>query len=175
MPKMNMSSHVRDTRRPKQASHRSAPDTTASETGDSLDRCSVDVVHLGAVQASRRQMPDSDHVARVGELLSLLSNPTRLRILLALRSVTGAAERELCVCDLAVVAEASKSLASHQLRLLRAAGLVVPRRRGKLVYYRLAGGAAAGLITDVAALTEWPSEIAESDDHPRAVRPRKTR
>jgi DNA-binding transcriptional ArsR family regulator len=112
----------------------------------------VDVVHLRAVQAARRQMPDADHLASVSELLSLLSNPTRLRILLALRSVTGAEDRELCVCDLAIVAEASKSLTSHQLRLLRAAGLVLPRRRGKLVYYRLADGPATALVSDAVAL-----------------------
>lgn len=97
-------------------------------------------------------MPDADHLASVSELLSLLSNPTRLRILLALRSVTGAEDRELCVCDLAIVAEASKSLTSHQLRLLRAAGLVLPRRRGKLVYYRLADGPATALVSDAVAL-----------------------
>ena len=180
MPKMNMSSYVRSTPRPRQASRSGRPNPTNSARGVSLDRCDVDVVHLGAVQASRRQMPGTDQVARVGELLSLLSNPTRLRILLALRSVTGAPERELCVCDLAVVAEASKSLTSHQLRLLRAAGLVVPRRRGKLVYYRLAGGAASGLITDVASLTEppdteRPGAVAGSKEPVRAVRSRRPR
>ena len=117
------------------------------------DCCDVDVVHLGAVQAAREQMPDVDHIDSVGELLSLLSSPTRLRILLALRSVNGEEDRELCVCDLAVVAGASKSLASHQLRLLRAAGLVLPRRRGKLVYYRLADGPASALVADAVALT----------------------
>ncbi len=114
----------------------------------SLDTCDVDVVHLAAVQTARRQMPDGSDLERVAELLSLLSNPTRLRILLALRSVTGQPENELCVCDLAIVSEASKSLASHQLRLLRAAGLVIPKRRGKLVYYRLAAGAIQALISD---------------------------
>lgn len=117
------------------------------------DQCDVDVVHLGAVQAARGQMPSPEHVDSVSELLSLLSSPTRLRILLALRSVTGAQERELCVCDLAVVAGASKSLTSHQLRLLRAAGLVLPRRRGKLVYYRLADGPASALVSEAVALT----------------------
>lgn len=143
--------------------------------GSSLDHCDVDVVHLEAVRASRLQMPDTDDVARVGELLSILSNPTRLRILLALRSVTGAAERELCVCDLAVVAEASKSLTSHQLRLLRTAGLVTPRRRGKLVYYRLASGAASDLISDVGALTQGRRAGTFSDETTRSMTSRKTR
>ena len=42
---------------------------------------------------------------------------------------------ELCVCDLAWVAERSENLVSHHLRVLRAAGLVRSRRDGKMVMY----------------------------------------
>ena len=155
MNDMNVSSHVRPGRGKGQSRSRPKETSGAGATlrgAARVDRCDVDVVHLPAVQAARGQMPDADHLASVSELLSLLSNPTRLRILLALRSVTGADDRELCVCDLAIVAEASKSLTSHQLRLLRAAGLVLPRRRGKLVYYRLAEGPATALVSDAVAL-----------------------
>ena len=153
MNDMNVSSHVRSTRGKGQSRSKDARAPGAPARGTvAVDRCDVDVVHLRAVQAARGQMPDADHLASVSELLALLSNPTRLRILLALRSVTGAEDRELCVCDLAIVAEASKSLTSHQLRLLRAAGLVLPRRRGKLVYYRLAEGPATALVSDAVAL-----------------------
>jgi DNA-binding transcriptional ArsR family regulator len=44
---------------------------------------------------------------------------------------------ELCVCDLAVVADLSVSAVSHQLRLLRDRDLVTARRDGRMVYYRL--------------------------------------
>lgn len=42
---------------------------------------------------------------------------------------------ELCVCDLAWVAERAENLVSHHLRILRGAGLVRSRRDGKLVMY----------------------------------------
>ena len=44
---------------------------------------------------------------------------------------------ELCVCDLAWVAERSQNLVSHHVRRLRAAGLVRSRRDGKMVMYSL--------------------------------------
>ena len=82
------------------------------------------------------------------ELLSLLSSGTRLKMLLALRPSPRSPHPELCVCDLAAVAGVSKSLTSHQLRLLRTAGLVVARRAGKLAYYRLAQAPMAALLRD---------------------------
>jgi DNA-binding transcriptional ArsR family regulator len=44
---------------------------------------------------------------------------------------------ELCVCDLAWVAERSQNLVSHHVRALRSAGLVRSRRDGKMVMYAL--------------------------------------
>lgn len=103
------------------------------------DTCDVDVVHLDAVRAARLALPDETELLRATEFHTLLSNPTRLKIVLGLRAGSKKSQlSELCVCDLAIVAGASKSMTSHQLRLLRAAGLVVPRRAGKLTYYRLA-------------------------------------
>jgi DNA-binding transcriptional ArsR family regulator len=44
---------------------------------------------------------------------------------------------ELCVCDLAWVAERSQNLVSHHLRTLRTHGLARSRRDGKMVLYSL--------------------------------------
>jgi ArsR family transcriptional regulator, lead/cadmium/zinc/bismuth-responsive transcriptional repressor len=44
---------------------------------------------------------------------------------------------ELCVCDLAWVAERAENLVSHHLRQLRSHGLVASRRDGKMVMYSL--------------------------------------
>lgn len=60
-----------------------------------------------------------------------LSDPTRLRILLLLL------QRELCVCDLTAVLEMEQSRISHQLRVLRNAGLVEDIRDGKWIIYRV--------------------------------------
>ena len=70
-------------------------------------------------------------VRDVAETFRILGDPTRVRILDAL------AGGELCVCDIASLAEISESAVSHQLRLLRGMRLVRPRRAGRLVYYAL--------------------------------------
>jgi DNA-binding transcriptional ArsR family regulator len=44
---------------------------------------------------------------------------------------------ELCVCDLAWVAERSQTLVSHHVRALRTHGIVRSRREGKMVMYSL--------------------------------------
>lgn len=86
------------------------------------------------VTAVRAAMPDQDLVVEVADVFALLSDPSRLRLLVAL--LEGG---ELCVCDLAAAAGMSESAASHALRLLRAHRVVsTPRRSGRLSYYRLA-------------------------------------
>lgn len=114
----------------------------------SEDQCEIEVVHFDAVRAARTSLPADSQLGRIADLLTLLSNPTRLRMLLALQPNPQKPYDELCVCDLAVVAGVSPSMTSHQLRLLRTAGLVVARRDGKLVYYRLAKGDTAALLRD---------------------------
>ena len=44
---------------------------------------------------------------------------------------------ELCVCDLAWIAERSQTLVSHHVRALRAHGIVRSLREGKMVMYSL--------------------------------------
>jgi DNA-binding transcriptional ArsR family regulator len=44
---------------------------------------------------------------------------------------------ELCVCDLAWIAERSQTLVSHHVRALRNHGIVRSRREGKMVMYSL--------------------------------------
>lgn len=139
----------------------SATPPNAPRTRDTYDACEVDVVHLDAVTTARAALPPVDELERVAGLVALLANASRLRMLLALQPARSP-RAELCVCDLALVAGASKSMTSHQLRLLRAAGLVRRRRSGRLTYYRLAGGALLPLLIDLASLaTPEASTVAE--------------
>ena len=78
----------------------------------------------------------------------LIAYINQRRIMMALRPHGSEMPPELCVCDLAVLTDASESMTSHQLRLLRDAGLVSQRRDGKLVRYRLASGPIAHLLGD---------------------------
>ena len=44
----------------------------------------------------------------------------------------------MCVCDVAVLLNMTKSAISHQLRVLKQSNLVKYRKEGKIVYYSLA-------------------------------------
>jgi ArsR family transcriptional regulator len=67
----------------------------------------------------------------LSELFKVFGDSTRLRILYVLL------RGEKCVYHIAQSLEMGQSAISHQLRILRAAGLVRPRREGKTVYYSL--------------------------------------
>jgi len=62
-----------------------------------------------------------------------LADPVRLRIVRLLR------RRDLCVCELTAVLGMEQSRISHQLMILRRAGLVEDVRDGKWIIYRLPG------------------------------------
>lgn len=64
-------------------------------------------------------------------LFSMLSDKTRLRILLLLR------EHELCVCEIFAALDMSQPRVSRQLGILKQARLIKDRREGKWVYYKL--------------------------------------
>ncbi|MDP9165543.1 MAG: metalloregulator ArsR/SmtB family transcription factor [Actinomycetota bacterium] len=85
------------------------------------------------VARARRRMPSLDEASRLTSLLSLIADPVRLRLLYALN-----VSEELCVGDLALALEANEDQVTYALRLLRAAGLVVARKEGRVVYNRLA-------------------------------------
>lgn len=86
----------------------------------------------GDLASVRDVMPAERAVADLADVFSLLSDPGRLRLLAALLA------GELCVGDLAAVAEMTESAASHALRILRAHRVVEVRRSGRMAYYRLA-------------------------------------
>jgi ArsR family transcriptional regulator, lead/cadmium/zinc/bismuth-responsive transcriptional repressor len=101
-------------------------------TAKDLADCSCYIVHPECVEAARSAAIEPRLLAALGELFKVFSDATRLRILGAL------SVGELCVCDIGAVLGMTQSAVSHQLAVLRAAGLVAYRREGKTVYYRLA-------------------------------------
>lgn len=92
----------------------------------------VDATSVGRASGSG---VDTVAAGRLSGLLTLLSDPVRLRILFALVAVD-----ELCVGDLALVLSISMDQSSYALKQLRAAGLVETRRDGRVIFYRLADG-----------------------------------
>lgn len=94
--------------------------------------CDCDVIHEDVVAAVSGRMPSDDGVMALADFFSVFADSTRVRILWALD------QAELCVCDIAVLLNMTKSAISHQLRVLREKDLVRTRRDGKVIYYALA-------------------------------------
>jgi DNA-binding transcriptional ArsR family regulator len=67
----------------------------------------------------------------VTELLKIISDRTRLRILMLLQ------RKELCVCQLMAVLGISQPLVSRNLSLLMRAGFLEDRREGKMIFYKI--------------------------------------
>lgn len=90
--------------------------------------CCVDPENVGIVLEN---LTKDDDIVDMSEIFKLLGDPSRLRIVSALRI------KELCVGDLAAIMEISQSGVSHQLRLLKKNRIVKTRREGKMIYYTL--------------------------------------
>nr|AAB42205.1 arsenite inducible repressor [Yersinia enterocolitica]AAD16860.1 arsenite inducible repressor ArsR [Yersinia enterocolitica W22703] len=66
------------------------------------------------------------------QLFKILSDETRLAIVMLLRE-----SGEMCVCDLCGATSESQPKISRHMAILREAELVLDRREGKWVHYRL--------------------------------------
>jgi len=85
---------------------------------------------------------NAEQVAAAVTSFALLADPTRVRMLWALR------EAKLDVATLAGVAGCRPTVASQHLSKLRFAGLVEGTRNGQRVVYRLRGGHVRALLNE---------------------------
>ena len=104
------------------------------------DGCRIRVVHLERVEQARREAISARELEQLSLTFSVLGDPNRLRIVMALRNV------EMCVCDLAAFTGLSESAVSHQLRRLKDLSVVKKRRAGQIIYYCLDDEHVAGLL-----------------------------
>ena len=79
-------------------------------------------------------------------ITNALSDQNRVRVLQALKG------GEVCVCQITEFLGLSPSTASKHLSILKAARLVVARKEGRWMYYRLAGGDAPPPVQEA---LEW--------------------
>lgn len=86
-----------------------------------------------SVARARSAQLSPEEVDRLAEVLSIVGERVRARVVCALLAVD-----ELCVGDVALAAGISDDAASYALRVLRTAGFVQRRREGRLNFYRLA-------------------------------------
>jgi len=100
-------------------------------TFDDDVRCAVSSVHQEMVDQIRQKMPAEEKLYDLAELFKVFGDSTRIKIIWALF------EEEMCVCDIASLLNMTQSAISHQLRVLKQARLVKPRREGKNIFYSL--------------------------------------
>jgi len=96
------------------------------------DRCDLLCLDLAKAEALRAARTTESEARALAAGFRALGDPTRLTLALALRD-----GGELCVCDLAWIAERAENLVSHHVRALRTAGLADYRREGKMALYSL--------------------------------------
>src|SRR6266849_8571880 len=96
------------------------------------DHCELRCLHLRVAERLRKKRLAPEQADVAAGKARALSDPTRLMLAAALLEAG-----ELCVCDLAWIAERSQTLVSHHVRTLRTHGVVRSRREGKMVMYSL--------------------------------------
>jgi ArsR family transcriptional regulator, lead/cadmium/zinc/bismuth-responsive transcriptional repressor len=84
-----------------------------------------------------------DQVVELADMFQMMSDPTRLRIILACLDAPAA------VGEMAERLGISASLVSHHLRLLRAARLLQAERRGRQVFYAVGDQHIRSMLSDM--------------------------
>ncbi len=96
-----------------------------------IKKSDCEAINPDIVENLKPVMPDLEMLFELSDFFKVMGDGTRIRLLWALE------EAEMCVNDLAVLLDMTKSAVSHQLKILRTAKLVKAEKRGKNVYYAL--------------------------------------
>jgi len=107
--------------------------------------------HHSSIEQHFDHMPAQEAFEVTADLFKLMSDPTRIRLFWLL------CHCEECVLNLSVMMDMSSPALSHHLKLLKAFGLIVSRRKGKEVYYRASDSVQADALHHV---IEHVAEIA---------------
>ena len=92
--------------------------------------CSV--IHRQRMEEARSALKNIKAISKLTAFFKSFADDTRLRIMIVLDSV-----EEMCVNDIAVALDMTKSAISHQLSYLKDCGLLKSRKEGKVVFYSL--------------------------------------
>lgn len=90
-----------------------------------------EAINIDIVNKVKPNMPETKLLYELSDFFKVMGDGTRIQLLWALE------ESEMCVGDLAVLLNMTKSAVSHQLKVLRTAKLVKAEKKGKNVYYAL--------------------------------------
>ena len=118
--------------------------------------------NIGEVKIMAHQnFPPENVISKMRDMLSIASDMTRLKIMLSLLDESrcecehtncGCCEHrecmiEKCVSEIMKDVNASQSLVSHQLKILKDFDLVTTRREGTKIYYSLSDGHVKQLLS----------------------------
>lgn len=87
--------------------------------------------HMRLVAEAKSNMPPEDMIVEIGVRFKVMSEPTRIKILLALQA------GEMCVEHITEVVKGTQSAVSHQLKILRDNKIIKSRRQGQNVLYSI--------------------------------------
>ena len=87
--------------------------------------------HEARVAKVKSAMPSDEKIAEMGARFKVISEPSRLKILLALEG------GELCVEHITDAVNGNQSAVSHQLKILKDNKVVKSRRNGQNVLYSI--------------------------------------
>lgn len=94
--------------------------------------CNHEQEHELAAKRAAQNMPSQESIETLSSEFKAISEPSRLKILLALR------EGEMCVYHIVEAVGGNQSAVSHQLRILRDNRIIKARRDGQNIVYSLA-------------------------------------
>lgn len=99
-----------------------------------------------AVMTAEQQMLTPRNERRMRALLDALCDPTRIKIVRALRDTT------LAASDLAHVIGRNRSATSQHLRVLREIGAINAKRTGNIVRYSLSDDMSGSIVEEAASV-----------------------
>ena len=89
----------------------------------------------------------------LADQLGAVADPVRLQVL---SIIANSPAREVCACDFVGPVGKSQPTISHHLKVLSDAGLVQSERRGRWIWYSLAGARLNGLIDSLTSAASGP-------------------
>lgn len=95
-------------------------------------KCDCEIIHKNKVESAKKDLFQKDLLDLISGFYKAMADDTRLKIINILE------KNELCVCDIAVILNMTKSAVSHQLKYLKKLNLIKSRKQGKEVWYKLA-------------------------------------
>lgn len=98
----------------------------------SINGCDCEAINGDVIEKVKNNVPSQEKTISIADFFAVFGDRTRIKILLALE------QSEMCVCDLAVLLNMTKSVISHQLSCLKQNNLVSSHKEGKHNYYALA-------------------------------------